>query len=49
MLVHGYTDIKLDRVWNVVETHVNQLDQVARQELRDLDEQQGRGPEGGNR
>lgn len=49
VLVHGYTDIKLDRVWSVVETYLGPLDQVARQELRDLDEQQDREPEGGDR
>lgn len=47
VLVHGYTDVKLARVWSVVETYLGPLDLVARQELRDLDEQQGREPEGG--
>ena len=42
ILVHGYTDIKLDRVWSVVEHYLDPLDQVTRQELRDLDALQGR-------
>ena len=49
VLVHGYMDIRLDRVWNVVEVFLDPLDRIARQELHDLDERQGQGSEGGDR
>ena len=43
VMVHGYMEINLDRVWNVVEIYLDPLDRVARQELRDLDSRQGQG------
>ena len=49
VVVHGYLDIRLDRIWAIVENHLDPLDQVSRQELRDLDERQGQGSEGGDR
>ena len=49
VVVHGYMDIDLDRVWNVAEAYLDPLDRVARQELRDLDQRQGQERGGGDR
>ena len=49
MLVHGYMDVNLDRVWSVTQGYVDPLDQVARRELRDLDARQDQGSGGGDR
>ncbi len=49
IVVHKYLGIDLEIVWDVVENDLEKLDGVMRQELRALDERQGRVHEGGER
>ena len=41
-LVHGYTEVRAERVWEVIAQNLGPLDEVAREELLELRRERGR-------